>query len=294
MMDRRDAVVALLSGLTAPLRIGAGRSAQRPAGVPDFADIEKRVAGRLGVAVLDVASRRHLEYRAAERFPMCSTFKWLLGAQVLSRVDSGHERLERVVAFGERDLLDYAPVTRAHVREGGMAVSDLVAAAIQYSDNTAANLLLGTVGGPAALTAYLRQIGDRTTRLDRIEPDLNSAIPGDKRDTTTPGAMLANMNALLVGDRLTDASRNRLVAWLEGNTTGAARLRAGLPSTWRVGDKTGSGGHGSTNDVAITWPTGRGPLLMAVYLTGTDASEGARNEAIAQVGQQVARWMGDL
>jgi beta-lactamase class A len=175
-----------------------------------------------------------------------------------------------------------------------MNVSDLIAAAIQYSDNTAANLLLNTVGGPASLTAYLRQIGDGVTRLDRIEPDLNSATPGDQRDTTTPGAMMADMRALLVEGHLEGASRDRLLGWLVGNTTGAAKLRAGLPSAWRVGDKTGTGDHGSTNDVAIVWPTGRRQLLVAAYLTETTASEAARNEALAQVGQQVARWVEGL
>lgn len=244
------------------------------------------------MAVLDVATGRRLGYRADERFPMCSTFKWLLVAQALARVDRGQERLERRVPYGPGDLLEYAPVTREHVSEGAMSVSALCAAAICYSDNTAANLLLPTVGGPAGLTAYLRSIGDPTTRLDRMEPELNTAVPGDPRDTTTPTAMLANLCRVPLGRELTDASRERLLGWLIGNTTGAAKLRAGLPGDWRVGDKTGMGLNGATNDVAIVWPAREAPLLVAAYLTESTAPVGARNEALADVGRLVTEWLG--
>src|SRR4051812_12641511 len=165
-MHRRDAVAALLGGVVSSL-VGERSLA------PDFGGIERQVAGRLGVAVHDTMTGRRLAYRADERFAMCSTFKWLLGAQILFHADAGTEQLSRVVHYGDTDLLEYAPVTRAHVRAGGMTISGLVGAAIQYSDNTAANLLLHTVGGPASFTAYLRQLGDRVTRLDRVEPDLN-------------------------------------------------------------------------------------------------------------------------
>ncbi len=257
---------------------------------PNFGGIERQVAGRLGVAVLDTATGRRLAYRADERFAMCSTFKWLLGAQILARADAGTERLSRVLPYGEKDLLEYAPVTRAHVREGGMTISGLVSAAIQYSDNTAANLLLQTVGGPASFTAYVGQLGDHITRLDRVEPDLNSAIPGDARDTTTPNAMVANLRMVLLGDHLGRAARGQLVAWLVGNATGADKLRAGLPATWRVGDKTGMGAHGATNDVAVTWPVSREPILVAAYLAETEAGVAGRNDALAKVGHAVGRW----
>ncbi len=257
---------------------------------PDFGSIERQVAGRLGVAALDTATGRRLAYRADERFAMCSTFKWLLGAQILSRADAGTEQLSRVVPYGETDLLEYAPVTRAHVREGGMTISELVSAAIRYSDNTAANLLLQAVGGPASFTAYVRQLGDRITRLDRVEPDLNSAIPGDARDTTTPNAMVANLRLILLGDHLGRAARD-LIAWLVSNATGAEKLRAGLPATWRVGDKTGMGAHGATNDVAVTWPVNREPILVAAYLAETEAGVAGRNAALASVGRAVGRWV---
>ncbi len=290
-MYRRDAVAALLGGLASPFVVDLETVAREFAPAPDFAAIEQHVAGRLGVAGLDTATGRRLAYRADERFALCSTFKWLLGAQVLARAEAGVEQLSRVVRYAETDLLEYAPVTRAHVGEGGMAISQLVSAAIQYSDNTAANLLLRAVGGPASFTAYLRQLGDQSTRLDRFEPDVNSAIRGDVRDTTTPNAMLANMRVLLLGDSLSRTGRDQLLAWLIGNTTGAEKLRAGLPTRWRVGDKTGMGANGATNDVAIIWPVERAPVLLAAYLADTTADVGDRNDALSQVGRAVARWI---
>lgn len=253
-----------------------------------FAEIERRVRGRLGVAVLDTGSTRHLEHRAEERFPMCSTFKLLLASSILAHVDAGRERLAREVPYREADLLAYAPITRAHVREGQMSVGALCAAAIQYSDNTAANLLLRTIGGSRALTSYVRTLGDEVTRLDRTEPTLNESIPGDPRDTTTPAAMLADMRRVLLGDVLSPASRAQLIEWLVGNTTGGARLRAGLPTTWRVGDKTGTGERGSTNDVGILWPERRAPILIAAYLTECEAPASEPNAALADVARVAA------
>ena len=292
-MQRREAVAALLTGFTARLLTDAVPRAYERAEAPDFSPLERKLAGRLGVAVLDVRTGRRLAHRANERFPMCSTFKWLLAAQVLSRSDSGLEHLERIVPYSTADLLEYAPITRAHVDAGGMTVSDLLAAAIQYSDNTAANLLLRDVGGPASFTAYLRRLGDPVTRLDRTEPDLNSALPGDVRDTTTPNRMVADMKTLLVGHQLGATSRELLVDWLVGTTTGNDRLRAGVPTNWRVGDKTGTGAHGATNDVAIMWPSPGRPLLVAAYITETVASLSARNETLAAIARIVVKWIGN-
>jgi beta-lactamase class A len=214
--------------------------------------------------------------------------KLLACAHVLARVDNGQKRLGRRIAFTEADLLEYAPVTNAHVGEGGMTLGDLCHAAITVSDNTAANLILATYGGPAGLTRYLRSLGDRVTRLDRNEPSLNEALPGDARDTTTPLAMLDTMQKLLLGRALSSASREQLTAWLVANTTGNARLRAGLPTEWRIGDKTGSGNAGSTNDVAIIMPSGRHPILVTAYLTGTTQSLEAREGVLKSVGALVA------
>jgi beta-lactamase class A len=246
-------------------------------------DLERKSGGRLGVAVIDTGSGTTLLHRADERFPMCSTFKVLAAAAVLARVDRKSEQLDRHIPFSKADLLEYAPVTTARVNEGRMTVAELCDAAITVSDNTAANLLLRTLGGPAGLTAYVRSLHDTVTRLDRDEPTLNTAIPGDPRDTTTPAAMAGNLRTLLLGTALSAASRDRLIGWLVANKTGDARLRAGLPKGWRVGDKTGTGGRGTTNDIAIVWPSGRAPILVAVYLTATSAPASAREATLADV-----------
>jgi beta-lactamase class A len=257
----------------------------------DFAPIEQRVAGRLGVAVLDTESGRSLAYRADELFPMCSTFKWLLAAQVLARIDAGEEQGDRVIPYSESDILDHSPVSRANLDKGGLPVLDLAAAAVSQSDNTAANLLLNAAGGPASLTGYLRDLGDQVTRLDRMEPQLNAGTPGDPRDTTTPFAMVENMSHLLLGGALSEGSRAKLIEWLVGSVTGLQKLRAGLLAAWPVGDKTGMGGYGSTNDVAIVWPSGRKPVLIAAYLTETAAGVPSRDNALADVGREVTFWV---
>ena len=218
---------------------------------------------------------------------MCSTFKLLLVGAILHNVDTGRETLARRVTYGDADLLEWAPITRAHLHEGGMSVEALCAAAIRQSDNTAANLLLAVGGGPAELTRYARVLGDRTTRLDRIEPDLNSATPGDPRDTTSPAAMLEDARALLLGAALSSGSRKLLTSWLVAVETGLTLLRAGLPAGWRVGDKTGRGGRGTINDVAIAWPPQRGPLLLAVYFTGSSAADDVRAGVLAETARTV-------
>lgn len=291
MLRRREFLIRGLAALAAPILARASDSFDSDTILERLIAIEKGVHGRLGVAFLDGGSGHRLGYRGDERFPMCSTFKLPLVAMVLSRVDKGEEELSRFVRYGRSDLLDYAPVTGKHLDEGGLSVSALCVAAIQHSDNTAANLLLADVGGPAALTAYLRGMGDSVTRLDRIEPDLNSSVPGDPRDTTSPDAMATTMQRLLVGDALSPASRDKLISWLEGNRTGAARLRGGLPESWLVGDKTGSGAQGSTNDIAIVMPPQSPPLLIAAYLTQSGAPAEARNQALARVGRVAADWI---
>ena len=254
----------------------------------DFADIEAGAQARLGVALLDTGNNHRILYRGDELFPMCSTFKLLLVAMVLNRVDRGEDSLQRLRPFGRQDLLMWAPVARKHVREGHISVAALCAAAIEQSDNTAANLLLADVGGPEALTDYIRSIGDTASRVDRVEPEINSGAPGDPRDTTTPAAMLADLQTLLLGDALSDASRAQLREWLSGNATGSHRLRAGLPADWRFGDKTGSGEHGSTNDIGILLPPQRAPILLAVYLTECASPMRARNDVLASIGRVVA------
>ncbi|HBK04679.1 MAG TPA: class A beta-lactamase [Acetobacteraceae bacterium] len=253
-----------------------------------LAGIEGAIAGRLGVAVREIGTGRHYGYRADERFPLCSTFKVLACAAVLKRVDGGQEDLNRRIRFGPGDLVTYSPVTKDHVGGDGMTLGALCTAAMTQSDNTAGNLILASLGGPGAVTAFARSIGDQVTRLDRTEPDLNTAIPGDPHDTTTPGAMAADLGRLVTEGCLSRNSRHQLVTWLISNQTGGAKLRAGVPAGWRVGDKTGGGAWGTTNDVAVIWPPPRDPFVVCVYLTETKASFDARNATIAAVGRAVA------
>jgi beta-lactamase class A len=250
-------------------------------------EIERDLQGRLGVAILDMADSKSIDYHATDRFPMCSTFKFLLSGAVLQRVDKQQEQLDHKIAYGSIDLLEWSPVTKQHVQEGNMTVEALCAAAVEYSDNTAANLLLQTVGGPRGLTEFIRSLGDPVTRLDHNEPDLNMAIKGDESDTTTPVAMLNNLKSLVLGEQLSAVGRQRLEGWLVKNTTGDKRLRTGLPSTWQVGDKTGTGDNGARGDLAIARPPGREPILIVVYTVESDAPDDKINAAFAAIGKLV-------
>jgi beta-lactamase class A len=282
---RRDFLAFLAATAAAPAfgedRFAAARQA--------LTEIEQRDGGRLGVAVLDTGSGAYFGHRDDERFPMCSTFKALAAAAVLRRVDSGEERLDRRVGYGAGDMLDYAPVAKAHLAEGFMTVGDICAGAIAWSDNVAANLLLQAIGGPAGFTAFARLLGDDETRLDRNEPALNECMPRDPRDTTAPRAMLASLRAVLLGETLSLASRSQLAEWMIGDKVGDRRIRAGLPPDWKVGDKTGSGDHGTANVVAIIWPPDRAPILATSYLTQSPGSADARNLVHSEVGALIAK-----
>jgi len=291
-MKRRDFHrVSLLSASVLLPQFSQAQAAK--AGSPDPAKalpwlaIEAQSQGRLGVAVLDTQTGVLTGHRLDERFPMCSAFKWLAAAQVLQRVDQGTERLDRRIRFGRDALLPWSPVTEQHADGAGMHLGDLCLASVAQSDNAAANLILQTLGGPEGLTAFARQAGDAVTRLDRWEPALNEATPGDPRDTSSPRAMAALLNRFALGNALSAGSRQQLVQWLQATQTNARRLAAGLPPGWRVGSKTGTGAHGTTNDVGVYGPEGRAPLVVAVFLTESKASLAVREAAIAQVAAAV-------
>lgn len=261
----------LLAGLAPRLAFAEGLSA-----------IERRVGGRLGVMARRGA--QSLAYRSDERFPMASTFKALLSAAVLARpgVDMGQR-----LPIPREGLIPWSPVTETRAG-GAMSLDELCAAIMTISDNTAANLLLGVVGGPAGLTAWLRGIGDGQTRLDRTEPTLNETRPGDPRDTTTPAAMAETLARIALGDVLGADSRARWLGWLEANTTGGARLRAGVPAGWRVGDRTGGAANGTSNVVGLLWPPGgAAPWVVAAFLTECAAPPAARDAALADVARLV-------
>jgi beta-lactamase class A len=261
-----------------------------------IAAIEKRLGGRVGVMALDTGSGETIGHRADERFAMCSTFKWALAACVLARVDRGELALDRAVHYEDDDLLEYAPVAHENfdrdTEAGSLTLEELCAAAVSISDNTAANLLLDLIGGPPGLTRFLRRHGDEVTRLDRNEPSLNTNLPGDPRDTTTPRAMADTMTTLLLGDALSPESRNRLTRWLIDTKTGLARLRGGLPTDWVAGDKTGTGVNGAANDVAIVWPPDRKPILIAAYLSDSSALPDALNAAHRKIAATVVHELG--
>ena len=250
-----------------------------------LAALEAAQGGRLGVAAFDIDSGGRLGYRAAERFPMCSTHKLVSAAAVLTGVDRGERRLGQRVTYSTTDLLPYAPITRAHVADGGMTLGALCAAALQWSDNTAANLLLAQIGGPAGWTRYARSIGDQVSRLDRTEPTLNAATPGDPQDTTSPNAMLGDLDGALLGNALSEPSRRQLEDWMLAGTITRPLLKAGVPEDWRVADKSGSGDHGTRNDIGVLLRPKKGPILAAVYYTGSAAPMAGQNAVIAAVGR---------
>ena len=285
--------LALVLSSTLPVMCAASHPAGDASspGASPWREIEASVGGRLGVAVLDTGTGRVEGHRLDERFPMCSTFKWLAAALILKRVDNGEEKLARRVRFGRESLLNNSSISEQHLADG-MTIAQMCEAAVTVSDNAAANLLLNSFGGPPAVTRFARSLGDTMTRLDRMEPALNESRAGDPRDTTTPRAMSVALNAALLGDALSPASRGQLLQWLQATKTGDERLRAGVPATWKVGDKTGTGAHGSTNDVGVLMPPGRAPLIVAAYLTQTTAPMPRRNKALADVGRAVAKMIG--
>lgn len=252
--------------------------------------LETRAQGRLGVHVVDTTNGRDYGYRSDERFMMLSSFKLLASALVLARVDRGEESLARRIRFRKQDLVAWSPVTQAHADGDGLSLAQLCEATITTSDNTAANLILASYGGPKALTAYARQLGDAVTRLDRTEPTLNVRNGTEPMDTTSPRAMAQTLQTLLIGPALTPASRQQLRQWLLANTTGEKRLKAGLPAGWTIGDKTGTN-KTDTNDIGILLPPQGAPLLVTAYLAESAASNEVREATLADVARLVAHTL---
>lgn len=252
-----------------------------------LSELDRASQGRLGVSLLDSGSGQVVSYRGDERFLMLSSFKTLAAAYVLARSDQGEEQLSRRIAITEADMLEYAPVTRRHIGPRGVTLAELCHATITTSDNTAANLILRSYGGPQALTEFIRDLGDTVTRHDRYEPELNQADPVEPMDTTSPNAMSLTLNALLFGSALKSESRQLLRAWLTANTTGDKRLRAGVPSDWIIGEKTGTAQTGA-NDVGFIQPPGDSPVIVSVYLETDAIAAQERDQIIAAVGERAA------
>ncbi|MCX5195417.1 class A beta-lactamase [Streptomyces sp. NBC_00249] len=292
----RRALLTVSAGtaLAAALPAGTARAATSRAGtavVDRLRALERAYGARLGVYAWDAATGRTVRHRADEPFPQCSVFKTLAVAAVLRDLDHDGSHLARRIHYTGQDVTDAGGGEVTKLPEniaGGLTVAELCSAAITRSDNAAANLLLRELGGPTAVTRFCRSLGDRTTRLDRWEPELNSAEPWRTDDTTSPRAIGRTYARLVLGDALAPADRERLGGWLLANTTSGTRLRAGLPRDWAVADKTGAGSYGTNNDVGIAWPPGRPPLVLAILTTRPDAAAPRDDALIARTAELLA------
>jgi beta-lactamase class A len=283
-LNRRDVLCSTLALLASPAL------AQR-APITALADYERDSGGHIGVYAKNLRTGAEIAWRAHERFVMCSSFKASLAASVLARVDRGQARMDESIAYGPADLMEWAPVAKQNVEKGAMSVAEMCEAAVELSDNTCANALLARFGGPSALTAYWRSIGDTESRLDHNEPELNRTPPGDPHDTTTPAAMAGNLQRLVLGQALSPTSREHLTSWMLGCKTGDNRLRAGLPKDWRVGDKTGNNGKDAFGDIAMTWSTRGEPVVICAYTRGGAPSPRQVDDVFAEIGRFVARTL---
>ena len=278
----RRTVLAAIPALIA----GSAHADDAPAAIEGY---ERTIGGRIGVFAQNIATGATTVWRAEERFAMCSTFKASLAACVLARVDRGEDALDRVVSYGQADMLDYAPVAKASLAKGQLTVGEMCRGAVELSDNTCANLLLARVGGPSALTAFWRATGDDTTRLDHNEPQLNRTQPPDTQDTTTPAAMAGNLRRFVLGDVLSPGSREQLARWLRDCQTGLEMLRAGLPHGWTIGDKTGNNGKDALGDIAVAWPQAARPVVICVYTQGGSADAAQLKSLFADIGRIVGQ-----
>ncbi|MDH6578548.1 class A beta-lactamase [Kitasatospora sp. MAP5-34] len=295
----RRSVLALGAGTALAAVVSAGGPAHAASSTsPGEADVTRMLAGlerehsaRLGVFACNTVTGRSVLYRADELFPICSVHKTITAAAVLRDLDRGGEFLAKRIRYTHQDVTDagYAPITGTpeHLANG-MTVAQLCAAALDHSDNAADNLLLRELGCPTAITRFCRSIGDDVTRLDRWEPELNSAEPGRVTDTTSPAAIARTFSTLVLGDALTPQDRRQLTEWLLANTTSAARFRAGLPEDWALADKTGTGDYGTTNDVGIAWTPDGTPLVLAVLSTRADAAAPADEPLVARTAALLA------
>ncbi|WP_442852972.1 class A beta-lactamase [Bacillus sp. UNC41MFS5] len=250
----------------------------------EFAELENKYDARLGVYAIDTGTHRTVSYRPKERFAYASTYKALAAGALLQHYSI--EQLDQLVTYKSEDIVSYSPVTQLHV-DTGMTLREVIEAAVRYSDNTAGNLLLEKLGGPEGFETALRQIGDNVTQVDRYEPDLNSAVPGDTRDTSTPKALATSLKAFAVSDLLPNEKRKILTDWMWGNSTGDALIRAGAPTGWEVDDKSGAGSYGTRNDIAIVWPPNRAPIVIAV-LSSRDAQNATYDNALIAEAAKVA------
>jgi beta-lactamase class A len=279
-MNRREVVCSTLALLVSPAH---AKSAPFTA----LTDYERSSRGHIGVHAKNLGTGAEISWRAHERFVMCSSFKASLAASILTDVDRGQACLDEMIAYGPDDLMEWAPVAKQNLEKGAMSVFEMCKAAVEFSDNTCANALLARFGGPEALTAFWRSIGDTVSRLDHNEPQLNRTPLGDPHDTTTPVAMAGNLQTLILGKSLSPTSREHLTSWMLGCKTGNNRLRAGLPKAWRVGDKTGNNGKDAFGDIAVTWSMREEPILICAYTRGGAPTSSQVDDVFAKIGRYV-------
>ena len=283
-MKRRDFLSSGAALLASP-------ALAQEAAIAAISDYERSSGGHIGLYAENVRTGAKLAWRADQRFVMCSTFKASLAACVLARVDRGEDSLERPIPYSAADVPDwYAPLARQNLARGALSVREMCRGAVELSDNTCANLLLARIGGPPALTAFWRGVGDQVTRLDDTEPVLNRTPLGGVRDTTTPESMASTLRRLVLEPVLSAPSRATLTGWLVGCQTGANRLRAGLPNGWVIGDKTGNNGKDAAGDIAVAWPRPDSPIVICVYTRGGAPSAAQLDAVFAGIGRYVGAW----
>lgn len=268
---------AAASGTTSGATPASAATSASPSPSAGFAQLESKYRAQLGLYALDTGTGRSVTFQPDQRFAFCSTVKALAAGELLRRDTDA--QLAQTITYQASDLVDYSPVTSQHVKDG-MSLTSVVTAAIEVSDNTALNLMLNQLGGPSALQTALRDLDDTTTNTTRDEPTLNSAVPGDVRDTSTARAMAADLRAYVLGDTLTPQHRTLLTSWLLANTTGATYIRAGVPAGWTVADKTGSGDYGARNDIAVLWPRHGAPIVLAVLTDRSGGKDAASADAL--------------
>nr|WP_080493778.1 class A beta-lactamase Bla1 [Bacillus cereus group sp. BfR-BA-01350] len=250
----------------------------------EFSKLEQKFDARLGVYAIDTGSNQTISYRPNERFAFASTYKALAAGVLLQQ--NSTEKLNEVITYTKEDLVNYSPVTEKYV-DTGMTLGEIAEAAVRYSDNTAGNILFNKIGGPKGYEKALRQMGDRVTMSDRFETELNEAIPGDIRDTSTAKAIATNLKAFTVGNALPAEKRKILTEWMKGNATGDKLIRAGVPTDWVVADKSGAGSYGTRNDIAIVWPPNRAAIIIAILSSKDEKEATYDNQLIKEAAEVV-------
>lgn len=264
-------------------------SAEAAASARQFKKLEREFDARLGVYAIDTGTGEEVAYNDGQRFAYNSTFKALAAGAMLRKFTP--KEMDRVVTYSKEDLIAHSPVSEQQVKTG-MTLRALCEAAVRYSDNTAANLMFDQLGGPKGLDTALEKIGDDVTRVERREPELSRWTPGVTRDTSTPRAMAKDLRAYVLGDVLGKGERAQLTKWLRTNVTGDELIRAGVPKGWKVGDKTGTGSYyGARNDIAVVWPPGRAPLVVAIMSNRLKKDADFDNKLIAKAATVVTNTL---